>query len=499
MSLSRNFLAGFANSAWSAFLGLALIPLYLKYLGIEAYGLIGFFATMQSVFWILDFGMVPTINREVARFSASGRLSEAGELLHTLAVIYWGMGIAIALLIGGMAPIIARHWLQSSQIPLPSIDRALVLMGLVVACRWPIGLYQGALNGAQRITLSSAISIAMISLGNLGAVVILAFISPTIEAFFIWQAAVGLVYALIMRWAAWRVIACTEIVKFETSELKRIWRFSAGATGLAISASILMQVDKVLLSKVLSLADFGKYALAGVITSGLYVLLAPVFNAIYPRFSALVVAKDTPTLINLYRMGTRCLASVLFPAATIAGVFSEDLVYLWTGNKDIALGVAPILALLLMGTAINGVMIFPYALQLAYGALRLPLLICLVLIVGTVPTTIFLATEYGAIGGASAWVLMNSIYLLMGSWLTHRQLLKDIGFKWLLWDAGFPLICSILIIRFMGEKICDLRLPPMPNIFMAFGLVTLGIFALILTSPPLTRILLRQLRNALLR
>ena len=41
MTLSRNLLAGLINSVWSAFIGLAVIPFYLKYLGVEAYGLIG--------------------------------------------------------------------------------------------------------------------------------------------------------------------------------------------------------------------------------------------------------------------------------------------------------------------------------------------------------------------------------------------------------------------------------------------------------------------------
>ena len=81
MSLGRNLLAGLASSVWSALVGLAVVPFYLKYLGIEAYGLIGFFATTQAVLSLLDMGMAPTINREVARRSASGDLKEAGKLL----------------------------------------------------------------------------------------------------------------------------------------------------------------------------------------------------------------------------------------------------------------------------------------------------------------------------------------------------------------------------------------------------------------------------------
>ncbi|MDP1620620.1 MAG: oligosaccharide flippase family protein, partial [bacterium] len=286
MRLSHNLLAGLANSIWLALIGLAVVPLYLKYLGIEAYGLIGFFATTQALLQLLDMGLAPTINREVARCSASGNLKEAGKLLHSLAIVYWIMAGIIALIVIALAPLIAQYWIQSKTITPETISHAVMLMGLVVASRWPIGLYQGALMGAQRLTVSSSVSITMATVGNLGAVAVLAFVSPTIEAFFIWQAGVGLVYAFIMREAAWWVIGRTKHIQFDISALKRIWRFSAGMSGVAVSGIILMQLDKVLLSRILSLEDFGRYALAGVVSSGLYVLLTPTFNVIYPRLSA---------------------------------------------------------------------------------------------------------------------------------------------------------------------------------------------------------------------
>src|SRR6266849_10807514 len=163
MTLGRNLLAGLANSVWTAIVTLAVVPLYLKYLGIEAYGLIGFFATTQALLQILDLGLAPTINREVARCSATGNLGEAGNLLHSLAVIYWGMAGVIVLFIVALAPFIANYWLQSKHLSQETIVHAVMLMGLVIACRWPIGLYQGALMGAQRLTVSSGVNIGMVT------------------------------------------------------------------------------------------------------------------------------------------------------------------------------------------------------------------------------------------------------------------------------------------------------------------------------------------------
>ena len=444
MKLGHNLLAGLANSIWSALVGLAVVPFYLKHLGIEAYGLIGFFATTQAVLSLLDMGMAPTINREVARCSASGSLQESGKLLHTLAVVYWSMAAMIALLVVLLAPWIAEYWLQSKHVSQLTISHAIMLMGLVVACRWPIGLYQGALNGAQRLTVSSGINMVMATVGSLGTVAVLAFVSPTIEAFFIWQACVGLAYAFTMRLAAWRVIGKTLRISFDFEALKRIWRFSAGMSGVALSATVLTQLDKVILSKILGLEEYGQYMLATLMVGGLYVLILPVFNAVYPRLSSLLVAGEIEKLTELYRLGTRMLGTVLFPIAMAFAVFAEEILRVWTGNPALSSSVAPIVALLAMGAALHGVMFFPYALQLAYGITRLPLKINLILTIILLPLIIIFAMTYGVLGGAMAWLVFQVLYLMLGTWLTHRQLLKGVGLKWLLHDVGVPLGLSIL-------------------------------------------------------
>jgi len=444
VTLGRNLIAGLASSIWSALIGLAVVPFYLKYLGIEAYGLIGFFVTTQAVLSLLDMGMAPTINREVARCSASGDLKEAGKLLHTLAVVYWVMAGVIALLILALAPLIAEYWLQSKQLSPQTISHAVMLMGLVVACRWPIGLYQGALIGAQRLTVSSGINMAMATIGSLGAVMVLALVSPTIEAFFIWQGCVGLVYALTMRSAAWRIIGEIDQPRFDVDKLKSIWRFTAGMSGIALSATVLTQLDRVILSKMLGLEEFGHYMIATAIAGGLYILIMPVFNVVYPRLSALAEAGEAGKLTDLYRSGTRLLATVLFPVAMLLAVFAEDLVHIWTGNVAVASSVAPIIALLSIGSALHGVMFFPYALQLAYGITRLPLTINMILIVILVPLIVFFALTYGVLGGAMAWLIFQVLYVLLGTWLTHRQLLKGVGMLWLFRDCGIPFVLSFM-------------------------------------------------------
>ena len=439
MRLRRNLLAGLAHSIWTALIGLAVVPLYLRYLGLEAYGLIGFFATAQAILLLLDLGLTPTINREVARASATGRLDGARQLLHTLAFVYWGTAVLLAAAVALPSAFIANYWLRASHLSADTLTHAVMLMGLVIACRWPIALYQGVLMGMQRMTASSAIGIAMVSLASLGGVAVLAFVSRSIEALFLWQAGVAVLHVAALRWAAWRALGGDHETRLALRPLLKVWRFSAGMGGVAAASILLAQLDKVLLSRMLGLEDFGRYTLAGVLAGALAIIVVPVFNVVYPHYATMVARGEPSALETTYLLGTRMFCVVLFPIAIGAAIYSQDLLQVWTGDAALAASVAPIAALLVLGSALNGVMHFPYALQLASGMVSLPLALSAGLAVAFVPIIIFLTSSFGARGGAAAWLVLNVIYLFVGAWLTHRRLLVGLAPRWLLRSVLLPL------------------------------------------------------------
>jgi O-antigen/teichoic acid export membrane protein len=445
MTLGRNLIAGVANSIWSALIGLAVVPIYLKYLGIEAYGLIGFFVTTQSLLQLLDMGMATTINREVARCAAAGDIRKAGKLLYTLDIIYWSLATAIVLLILVLSPWVSEYWLLSRQLTPQSIMHAVMLMGLVLGCRWPIGLYQGVLIGAQRLTISSSINIAMVTIGSGGAIAVLALVSPTIEAFFVWQVCVGLAYTVTMRVAAWRIVGREQANGFDTVQIRRVLRFLLGVGAISISGLVLTQLDKVILSKTVELENFGKYMLATMVASSLYILIIPIFNTIYPRFTSLVAQHRMEDLLLQYRAVSRLLASLLFPSAMVLVLLSQSLIDLWIGNARLADDVAPLVSLLLAAYALHGVMHMPYALMLAQGETKPMFVIYIALIVIMVPLTLMLSRAYGVVGGAAAQFLLFILYLFVGTWITHRRHFRGYALTWLVKDIGVPLGISVSV------------------------------------------------------
>ncbi len=484
--LARNIGFGLASSAWAAVLGFAVVPVYLRFLGIEAYGLIGFFATLQAVFSLLDMGLAPTVNREVARHGAHGRPAGAAPLVQSLARVYGLIALALGLGLALAAPLVARNWLNVQQLSASTVQQAVMLLGLVIAARWPNALYLNVLVGAQRIELSSTVTAATATLSSVGAVLVLWLVSPTLQAFFAWQFVASLVGLLAMRHVAWRVLGGRPAgAAWDVARLKSVWRFSAGMSAIAVVAIIFTQLDKVLLSRLLPLSEFGRYMLASTVCSALYLFVSPVYNAVFPRFSALIARDDAGGLVSSYRLATRVMTALVFPLAGLLCLFPYELVATWTGSTDVARGAAPMVSLMALGCALHSVMFVPYALQIAHGRTRLALQISVLLLVVFGPLIAWLALAHGAIGGALAWLLLHISYVGLGTWLTHRHLLPGLAWRWLAADVALPLAVCAIVLGIARWLAGELTSAPLSRLMVGIVGVAVAAAACLAFSPTL--------------
>jgi O-antigen/teichoic acid export membrane protein len=367
--------------------------------------------------------------------------------VRTLEVGYWSIGILIGLGVLIASPFIAGHWIKPGAIPVQTIHHAVMIMGIVSALQWPLSFYDGGLMGLQKQVLSNGIKIGISSLSSFGAVFILWKVSPTITAFFTWQIFVSALSLIFFTVSLWRSLPSADRRPvFNPNLLRNIWRFAAGMSGIALSAIILMQLDKVILSKILSLEMFGYYTLAGVASSVVpLMLVSPIFNALLPRFTSLVAINDDGSLKLLYHQGAQLMAVLVLPVAAVLTFFSSDILFLWTRNAKTAEIASPIVSVLVVGMALNALMTLPYALQISHGWTSIGLRINTFLIITLVPAIYFMTTYYGAVGAATVWVALNSIYMLIGVPFTHRRLLQGEMRRWFIKDVTPPLLAALLV------------------------------------------------------
>jgi len=428
-------------------MGLIFIPLYIKLIGVESYGLIGIFATLQAMCVILDMGINVTLNREMARLSVlPGREQEMRNLVRSLEIIYWCVAIFIGIVIMAISPFIAHHWIKAGQLSAPTIELAIRIMGFAMAFQWPVSLYSGGLMGLQRQVLLNVINIGVNTIRWAGAALILWLISPTIQAFFAWQIISSIINVCLLAFFLWQRLPYTEKkVSFQKQLLAGIWRFAIGINGISILAIILAQLDKIILSKMLTLEMFGYYTLAGVVSISLYGFTRPVFTAIYPSFTQLVSLADHDRLKQLYHKSCQFISVLILPMAVVIAMFSYEIMLIWTQNPVTAAKTYLLVSILICGTAFNGLISIPYALQLAHGWTKLSLYVLSISAILFVPTIIYMTNHYGVIGGASAWTIFNSSYFFIAIPLAHRRLVPHENRRWYWQVVCIPLMASLSI------------------------------------------------------
>ncbi len=445
MSLTRrNLLANFSGAMWVAALVLVLTPVYVRLLGIGAYGLVGFYTSMQAVLTLLDMGFGMTLNRELARLAANGASSDRRSLVQTLETIYWAAAAAIAALLCALAPLIASRWIHSQTLPTDLVRNVVMLMGIAIGFNFPTSLYSGGLLGLQRHVRLNAILATFGTLRWGGAAVVLT-LRPSVLVFFAWQASVVALQTITLAIVLSRAIGATLWRRrFRMESLARLRSFATGLAMVTLLGALLTHADKLIVSRFTSLEVFGYYSLAATIASGLALMAMPFFATVFPQLSALSVV-DEEGMRRLYHRVSQGLAAFLLPTAAVLSLFAREVLLAWTHEPTVAEHAAPFLSVLAIGFGLHGLAYMPYALQLANGWVSLLLRFNAIALVVLIPFSVASVLRVGPLGPAVAWALLNAGYVVIGVLIMHKRLLQGEQWTWYAIDLGKPLLGTLLI------------------------------------------------------
>jgi O-antigen/teichoic acid export membrane protein len=447
-SLKFNILASYVSQIYLVIISIAILPIYMKYMGAEAYGLVGFFAMLQGLFSLLDFGLTPTISRQTAQYNA-GAESALGfrQLFRSLSVIFFG----IACLGGGLLfyfnHYIAEHWLKLENLAMSDVLFCLQTMAICVALRWMTGLYRGVISGFERIVWLSVSNIVIATLRFPGVLLYMYYFGFTIKSFFIFQLIVAVLEFVILALKANILLPklnSSKIIGWSLQPVKPLLSF---ALTIAFTSSIwvlLTQLDKFVLSGILPLSEYGYFTLAVLVAGGILQIGTPISSAIMPRMARLQGERKYYELKVVYVGATEFVAVVVVTAGIILAALAQPVLYVWTGDAVLAQKAAPILQLYALGNAILTLGAFPYYLQYAKGNLRLHFIGNLITAILLIPVIIWAAKNYGAIGAGWAWVLIQLTYLLLWVSYVHKMIEPDINLQW--FKSFLPIIFCVSIV-----------------------------------------------------
>ena len=345
-----------------------------------------------------------------------------------------------------MLPALTTWWLHSPNVSSEAVRDSARVFAVVALLQWAMSFYVFSLMGLQKQVALNAIQIPFGAITSLGGLLVIWWGPRSITALLTWQAATLAVQCLVVYRYFWRTIGFKRSdgqVRF--SVLRNQWRFSAGMTGISTTGFVIINLDKWILSRLLTLEAFAQYSLAVTVSRGLYVLIAPVFNTYFPRLSSLMASGDASSIRECYHTATQVMAALILPLAAVVALFSHEIMQVWLHDEGLAAAAAPLASVLVIGTCLNGLMNIPFAAQLAQGNTRIGLITNIGLLVCLVPSIIWATIHYGALGGAVMWAAANAAYVLVGIPLTHAYVLAADSRAWLLTDVLPPALAAFIV------------------------------------------------------
>lgn len=493
VTFKRNILASYASQIYVTTAGIVMVPLYIQYMGAEAYGLVGFFAMLQAWFNLLDMGLSPTMSRESARFNG-GAISalEYRLLSRALEGLFAGIALMGGVLLFVLAEPIANRWLNVNALSISETVNCLRLMAVIVSLRWVCGFYRGVITGAEQLVWLSGLNSAIATLRYILIVPILLFISAAPLGFFVFQLFVTVVELGTLAWAAYRIlppILVEQRIQWQWAPVKPVLKFALSIAFTSAVWVLVTQTDKLVLSKILPLEDYGYFTVAVLLAGGSMMVSGPISGPIMPRMARLQAEGRHDDLIALYRRATHMVVVVALPVALVLAFFAPQVLWALTGDYVLVHKAAPALTLYATGYGFLAVGAFPYYLQFAKGDLKLHLLGNALFVVILIPYVIWAANKYGMVGAGWAWLTLNFVYLIAWTPLVHHRFAPGIHKKWLLIDifgtiAPALMVASIASYRMIWSS---------QRVVLIVQIAALGIFLIFLTFSFL--FVIKKIRN----
>jgi len=267
----------------------------------------------------------------------------------------------------------------------------------------------------------------------IGVLLVLIFVGVTPTIFFSFQFGVAVLELAGLLFQAYRLLPFIPEGKRLTWSwlpLKPVLKFSLTIAFTSSVWVLVTQTDKLVLSKLLPLSEYGYFTLAVLVASGVMVISGPISGAIMPRMAKLEAEGDHVGLIRIYRQATQLVVVIAGAASVTVAFCAEPLLWAWTGDKALAHQAAPILILYAIGNGILAVSAFPYYLQYAKGNLRLHLIGNAGFVVLLIPAIIWSASNYGGVGAGYTWLIMNIIYFIAWVPLIHSKFEPGLNVSW---------------------------------------------------------------------
>ncbi|WP_335921478.1 oligosaccharide flippase family protein [Shewanella chilikensis] len=480
--INKNVIYNYISQLYVAFAGVFLLPITLKFLGAEGFGLVTFYIMLQAWVQVFDLGFTPAVSRTVVQFRA-GKI----KYLDFLSIKYFYETVfTVFLLIGVVffyvsSDYISSEWLNYKELNPEEVSYAIFLMGVTVFIRLNSGVYRGIISGAEKFGTLSLLNIANVTARFVIILPLLYYYDSSFVFYFEYQLTLSVIELLMLKYfskISGGIDEVDSVFKFNWNVVKNNVSFSMFIAGSTIIWIITAQLDKLVLSKYLDLSEFSVYGLVVLVCSCLRLVVGPFTTVLLPRLATIAQGDNTSLLLEEYKKATLLVMFIVIPLTSLFTFHGHAIIYLWTQDFDLTNSIMNILPIYMTGSCLMILSAFPYYLQYAHGKLRLHLVGSLVFLCIFTPSLFFLVYKYGAMGGALSWAISNLIFFFL--WVPYIHSIYFPGFS-AVWfkNCLFPIVLASYTVSYFVKFTFPSNDSSLISILLS---LTFTFFAIILTT-----------------
>lgn len=473
-----NIVFNLIGKTWLIIANLAIVPIYIKYLGMERYGLITFFVILQTVVNVLGLGLSKTLRREFSK----GDISEASRLykykiFRSTELIYTILSMIAVMLVFILKDFIVINWMNISVAELEYISIVVTLMGISIAIQLMNNLYLGCYYGLEKQIRANMSQSGWITIKYISGILVLIF-SDNLIYLYICYILVDVLYLLYLRVNLLKLIEYQKNWIWSLKDLvllKKIAKFALGILVISFGYTINTQVDKLIISSRFSLTIFGSYNTIFYLGTAITIFSSAIGIAIFPRFSKLFSQNNEKELNSLFLRINRSASILLIVVGIFMAVFSSDILNLWTGSNDIANVLGYTSVLVIFGTTLSSLQVIPYEYLLAKGITKYNNLLMIFSVLYTIIVMPILLDNYGVLGGGISWAI-----LMMTTTIIYIYVILKIHIKNNIVKISFTNYFLPILISFTIASVCKYYITNMEiNLFLYWIIILcVGLFSL---------------------
>jgi O-antigen/teichoic acid export membrane protein len=217
---------------------------------------------------------------------------------------------------------------------------------------------------------------------------------------------------------------------FSVASFKDIWKYSAAMNLIALTALVLSQADRFIVTKLLSLEALGYYSIAYNASIAISLIQSAINSATFPAFSHSFSCGQNTELQSRFGKASQLMGFVVALPCFALVFFGHEILQLWI-NARVADQVTLTMAWLALGFFVNAVVSNAYMAAVACGQPNLPLKINLLALVLYLPALYWLVQQYGIGGAAAAYAGLNVYYVLTLVPVVQARVMQQEMWKWL--------------------------------------------------------------------